>query len=167
MAIIFAFSAALLPAQTAAELERILAVPEVNYGDAAWLVLNAAGAAESSPGGAYRFAADSKWLPKKAAAEAPATLGGVSLLIMKAFSIKGGLMYTLFPGPRYSYREMVHRALIQGRAYSALTVSGERLLRIINRALEYTGDTALPSVPAEAAALDRRAGIALPDEAHD
>jgi hypothetical protein len=59
-------------------------------------------------------------------------------------------MYSLFPGPRSSYREMVHRRLIQGRAYSTMKVSGERLLRIISRALEYSGDTA-----------------ALADESHD
>jgi outer membrane protein OmpA-like peptidoglycan-associated protein len=166
LAVCLALSAALLPvwtvaAQTAAELERVLALSAVSYGDAAWVVLNAAGtalpaAAEASPEGAYRFAADNQWLPKKAAAEAPATLGGLSLLIMKAFTIKGGLMYTLFPGPRYAYRELVYRKIVQGRAWSTMTVSGERLLRILNRALEYAGDTApaaetgpvIPAAPA-------------------
>jgi hypothetical protein len=163
------FSAALLPAQTAAELERILSIPAVSYGDAAWFILSAAGTIPpgTSPGGAYRFAADNNWLPQKAAAEAPLTLGAVSLLIMKAFNIRGGLMYALFPGPRCGYRELVHRGLIQGRAYSTLPVSGERLLRIINRALEYTGDTILPT-PAEAGqARNRRTEIILPDEGHD
>jgi hypothetical protein len=132
-------------AQTAAELERVLSLPAVNYGDAAWIVLGAAGLpalAEDSTGGAYRFAADNKWLPQKTAAETPVTLEGLSLLIMKAFDMGGGLMYTLFPGPRYAYRELVYRKIIQGRSYSALTVSGERLLRILSRALDYSGDTA-------------------------
>jgi hypothetical protein len=153
---VLALSAALLcapdaAAQTAAELERILALPAVSYGDAAWAVLGAAGTAlpENSPAGAYRFAADSGWLPKKAAAEESATLGGVSLLIMRAFNIRGGLMYALFPGPRSAYRELAYIRLIQGRAYSTMRVSGERLLRILGRALEYAGDTAaLPPVSA-------------------
>jgi hypothetical protein len=74
-------SAALLAAlgadaQTAAELERVLALPAVSCGDAAWFIFNAVGAAlpENSAGGAYRFAADSGWLRKDAAAEAPVTL---------------------------------------------------------------------------------------------
>jgi hypothetical protein len=138
-------------AQTAAELERVLALPVVSYGDAAWVVLNAAGTAleESSAKGAYRFAADNKWLSKKAAAETPVTLGGLSLLITKAFTIKGGFMYTLFPGPRYAYRELAYRKIIQGRAYSTMTVSGEGLLRILGRALDYSGDA--EALAAEAA----------------
>jgi hypothetical protein len=151
-AALFIFTAVLLSARTAAaqtaeELERVLALPVVSYADTAWFILNAAGtalpeAAENSADGAYRFAADSRWLPKKAAAEEAATLGGLSLLIMKALHIKGGFMYTLFPGPRYGYRELAYRKIIRGRAYSAMTVSGERLLRILSRALDYSGDTA-------------------------
>jgi hypothetical protein len=142
MLAVLLFSAALLSAQTAAELERILALPALNYGDAAWIILGAAGTVpgESSAAGAYRFAADNKWLPQNAGEEDPATLGGLSFLIMRALDIKGGLMYTLFPGPRYGYRELVYRRLIPGRAYSGMPVSGERLLRILNRALEYAGE---------------------------
>jgi hypothetical protein len=135
-------TAALLPAQTAAELERILALPAVAYGDAAWLILGAAGKAPEGGPAAYRFAADSKWLPKNAGEEDPATLKGVSFLIMQAFGIEGGLMYSLLPGPRYGARELVYRNVIQGRAYPAMAVSGERLLRILSRALEYAGDPA-------------------------
>jgi hypothetical protein len=132
-----------LPAQTAAELERILDLPSVSYGDAAWLILSSAGALppETSTGGAYDFASDNKWLPQKAAPEEAITLGGVSLLIMQSLNLKGGLMFSLFPNPRYSYRELVYRQVIQGHAYSTQKVSGERLLRILSRALEYSGDT--------------------------
>jgi hypothetical protein len=59
---------------------------------------------------------------------------------MKAFNIKGGFMYSLFPGPRYGYRELVYRKIIRGRAYSAMPVSGERLLRIIGRVLGYNNE---------------------------
>jgi hypothetical protein len=145
-------SAALLPLQTAAAqtaegLERILTLPVVGYGEAAWVILNAAGTTENSgefsESGAYCFAEDNGWLPKKAAPNTPATLGGVSFLIMKAFNMRGGLMYTLFPGPRYAYRELAYRKIITGRAYSTMRVSGERLLRLLDRALAYSGDTAL------------------------
>ncbi|MDR0450452.1 MAG: OmpA family protein [Treponema sp.] len=133
-----------LAAQTAAELERVLALPALTYGDAAWFVLNTAGLVTegSSPEAAYRFAADKRWLPKKAAEAEPLTLGGLSLLVMKALDIKGGLMYTLFPGPRYAYRELTYRKIITGRVYSAMTVSGERFLRILGRVLEHAGDAA-------------------------
>jgi outer membrane protein OmpA-like peptidoglycan-associated protein len=70
---------------------------------------------------------------------------------MKALNIKGGFMYTFFPGPRYAYRELEYRKIITGRAYSTMTVSGERLLRTLSRALDYTGDAAPAAPPAEPA----------------
>jgi hypothetical protein len=128
-------------AQTAAELDRLLAAPAVNYADAAWCVLSAAGTIppESSPDNAYRFAADHNWLPRNAESEQPATLGGLSFLLMGAFNLKGGFMYSLRPSPRYAYRELVYRRIISGRAYSSLRLSGDYLLRLLSRTLEYTG----------------------------
>jgi hypothetical protein len=156
-----------LHAQTAAELERVLAVPAVSYGDAAWIVLSAAGALppETSAGGAYGFAADNNWLPKKAAPEASVTLGGLSLLIMQSLNLKGGLMFSLFPNSRYSYRELVYRQVIQGRAYSTQKVPGERLLRILSRALEYSGDTAALAAEEERRLMMEGVNTSLEDAA--
>jgi hypothetical protein len=38
--------------------------------------------------------------------------------------------------PRYAYRELVHQGIILGRADPDLAISGNRLLFMINRALE-------------------------------
>jgi hypothetical protein len=127
-------------AQTAAELERILALPAVSYGDAAWLVLGTAGTPEDFPGDAYRFAEDKGWLPKKAVVEETITLGSLSFLIMRAFNLKGGLMYALFPGPRYACREMQALGFLRGRVYPSNTVSGAEFLQILGEALSYAGD---------------------------
>ncbi|MFP3043569.1 hypothetical protein LQZ19_17270 [Treponema primitia] len=143
--ILFALTAALLSpsradAQTAGELERLLGAPIVSYQDAAWLVLSSVEAVPggTTPGDAYQFALARNWLPGKATANSAVTLGGVSLLIMQAAGIKGGLMFTLTHGARYAYRDLVYRGLIQGRAYAAQKISGERLLQILDRVLEYT-----------------------------
>jgi hypothetical protein len=145
LVLLCALNAALLAAprahaQTAGDLERFLGAPIVSCQDAAWLVLSSV---EAVPGGttptdAYQFALARNWLPRKAGANSAVTLGGVSLLIMRAAGIKGGLMFTLTHGARYAYRDMVYRGLIQGRAYATQKVSGERLLQILGRALEYT-----------------------------
>jgi hypothetical protein len=166
------FSLMPLAAQTAAELERILALPELSYGEAARFVLGAAGltAADNSTEAAYHFAMDNNWLPKKAVEADLVTLGGLSLLVMKALDIKGGFMYALFPGPRYAYRELAYRKIITGRAYSTLPVSGERFLRILSRALEYTGDAAAERIPEVSVdnmaeqALNRRVELTLLDK---
>jgi hypothetical protein len=144
-ALIF-LSLASLSAQTAAELERVLALPALTCGDAARFVLGAAGlaAADDSPEAAYRFAADNNWLSKEAAD--PINLEGLSFLIMGAFGMKGGLMYALFPGPRYAYRELVYRKIIAGRSFSTMPVSGQRFFQILGRALDYAGDPEVEQV---------------------
>ena len=130
---------AFIPAQTAAELEAVLDNPAVTCAQAAWFTLAAAppdydltGGAE----GAFKTARGKGWLPREAAADDPVRLGTLSFLIMKAFDIKGGLMYTLLPGERYAFRTMVSRSLIQGAADPAMTVSGERFLHILGNVLE-------------------------------
>jgi hypothetical protein len=49
-------------------------------------------------------------------------------------------MYSLFPGPRYAYRELVYRKILEGRVDPAQTLTGERLLYFLGRALELWGE---------------------------
>jgi hypothetical protein len=112
----------------------------VSWAVAARFVLPAAG---FDPGGgeaAFREAAEQGWLPKGAGPEKEATLGGLSFLVMRAFGFKGGLLYRLFPGPRYAYRELVYRGIIQDQSGPSQKVSGFRLLSLVGRLLDETGD---------------------------
>jgi len=126
-----------LSAQTAAELETILETPAVTYAQAANFVIGSAGIA--CEGTAFEYAAANGWL-NNAAEQDPITLNKLSYLIMKAFEIKGGMMYSIFPGPRYAYRAMVSRSYIQGAADPAMTVNGERFLIILGKVLSAEGD---------------------------
>jgi hypothetical protein len=144
----FVFTAAIflltgsLQAQTAERLDAILDAAEVSYAMAAFVALPAAGLidGEGGPEAAFAEAAARNFLPRNAEAAGIIRLGELSFLIMQAFGMRSGFMYALFPGPRYAYRELVYRRLIQGRNDPALGVSGERLLRIIGRVLDYRGD---------------------------
>ncbi|MCL2472612.1 MAG: hypothetical protein FWF26_02940 [Treponema sp.] len=141
----FVFGAAFLPAQTAAEMEDLLNTGAVNYGQAARFVLKAADTPAfsnldqlPSSSGAFNYAMGQKWLPKTAESNGKASLEGVSLLIMRSFGIKGGLMYTLFKNPHYAFREMVYQDIIQGRNDPQMDVSGETLIFLINRVISRT-----------------------------
>jgi hypothetical protein len=144
--LLFCFIAAapvFIPAQTAAELEAVLESPAVTCSQAAWFTLASASADYVLTGGAegaFKTARENGWLPPEAAADDPVSLGDLSFLIMKAFDIKGGLMYALLPGKRYAFRAMVSRSFIQGASDPAMTVSGERFLRILGKVLEFSGD---------------------------
>jgi hypothetical protein len=150
LAVFFFLFPVLLPAQTAAELDALLETGALTWAEASRFILTAADVIppETPAGEAFRTAEASRSLPRGAAPGASATLGGTALLVMKSFDIKGGLFYTIFPGARYAYREMVYKKLIQGRSDPSMTVSGERLLRIIGRALVYIKqDDALALIP--------------------
>jgi hypothetical protein len=123
-------------AQTAAEIETLLSTGALSYEQAASFVLRAADVEAS--GSAFSYASEQKWLSGKASSGGTATLDEVSLLIMGAFGIKGGIMYSAVKSPHYAYRELVHQGIIQGRADPGLAVSGDLLLFMVGRILDQT-----------------------------
>ena len=123
-------------AQTAAELETLLYADAVNYGQAARFVLLAADITDLKAEDAFSYAMEKKWLPTAATKDTTAKLDGVSLLIMRAFDMKGGFFYTIMKNSHYAYRELLFQNIIQGRADPGMAVSGDFLLFVVNRALE-------------------------------
>jgi len=120
-------------AQTAAEVERLLAADSVTYGQAAWFLSRAAELPASNPEAAFDNAAQRNWLPKNVSAGDTARLDGIALLVMRSFDIGGGVIYSLRRTPHYAYRELVYKNIIQGRTYPSMTVSGSDLIFITNR----------------------------------
>ena len=139
--LIFLMLPGFLPAQTAAELEAVLQTPALSCAQAAWFVLSASAEndAPAAAEAAFTQAASQGWL-KNAQADDPITLGKLSFLIMRAFDLKGGMMYALFPSPRYAYRSMISRSFIQGSSDPAMTLSGDRFLLILGKVLSAHGD---------------------------
>ena len=137
------FQASLAFSQTAAEMDALLKAEKVSAAVAARFVLEAAGhlqpglTGQKAEASAYDMAKTKGWLAGGAADEL--NLKETAFLVMSAFDIKGGIMYSFFPGPRYAYREMVYRKLIQGRADPDMNVSGQRLLQIIGRVMSSAG----------------------------
>ena len=123
LAFFFFCSALALSAQTAAELDTLLETNAVTAAAAARFILGAADLLPPELSGteaeeaAYAIALEMGWTAKNA--DAAVTLQDTAFLVMNAFDIKGGIMYSRFRNPRYAYREMIYRKLIQGRADSA------------------------------------------------
>jgi hypothetical protein len=127
-----------LSAQTAAELETLLETPAVTCAQAAIFVLGNAIESDAADD-LYQSAVSSGWL-NNTEADAPITLDKLSFLIMKAFDIKGGLMYSLFPSPRYAYRTITSRNFLQGITDPAMTINGDEFLLVLGRVLTAEGD---------------------------
>jgi len=131
--------------QTADRIERLLVQDKVSYRDAALLVLEASGqidllgklesARQTSADDAFSIAMERGWLPPSAEANGEAKLNGLSLLVMQAFEIDGGYLYSFFKNPHYAYRAMVYRGIIQGRSDPQMSVSGDLLLYTVNKAM--------------------------------
>ena len=81
--------------------------------------------------------AEKKLLSKTPSPAEPATLGEVCYLIMETQGIKGGLFYTLFPGPRYATRELASLGLLKGYTHPNRVVSGEEVMWILGAVLDW------------------------------
>ena len=145
--VIFILAACLLPAaaafaQTAQELDALLETEAISCAQAAYFVLAFVSDGESQSidadiqKSAFEQAMANGWFKKGTKPEENATLGKLSFLIMKAFKMKSSLMYRIFPGPRYAFRTMVNRSLIQGTADPGMKVNGDRFLMILGNVLD-------------------------------
>jgi hypothetical protein len=106
----------------------------LTLGSAAWMLLSGSGQidGESSREEAARLL--SSRIPGISTdPNTTVTLGEFSWYLMEVYGMKGGLIYSLFPGPRYALRELRFRDIVQGSAYPGMTLSGERALRILGR----------------------------------
>jgi hypothetical protein len=131
----------MLGAQTAEKLDVFLEAETISYIQVVNFVLEARGFPESATEGeGFALALERGWLPRGTKAEAPVRLGALSLLIMRAFDLPGGIMYSVFPSPRYACRELAYKKINLGRSDPALIVSGPQFLRILGRVLVYTGE---------------------------
>lgn len=126
-------------AQSNDALDRILSERELTYGSAAWLVLRAANVIDDTASAAeatVRLNQLNRGIAGRAADEA-VSLGEYAHLLMQTFDLEPGILYRLKPGPRYATRRLVAARIVQGNAYSSMSLSGERSLRILARALAF------------------------------
>lgn len=136
--LLFLFLPILAFAQTASELEAVLETQAVTCAQAARFVIASSGTTLSGP--EFELAMARGWFREGTAPDESITLGKLSFLIMKAFYMKGSMMYAIFPGPRYAFRSMVSRSYIQAPSDPAMKVSGERFLQILGRVLNAVGE---------------------------
>ncbi len=104
-----------------------------------YLVLSAAGIIpeEASIQDAIDNLANTGWRVRIKDEDKIISLGVLSYVIMKSFSIPGGLFYSIFPGPRYASRELKYLGFYTGRYTTGRALSGEEVVRIVGNALAW------------------------------
>lgn len=139
LVLLFFLMSAGLPAQSNSFLDEVIERGEIWFGEALLLALSGSGllSEETAVESAVAYAKEQKWrLPAKEA-ESAITLGEYSLVLMKSFAISGGVMYALFPTPRYAARELDHLGFVDGSSAPGRTLSGEEAVRILGRVMEW------------------------------
>ncbi|MCL2720325.1 MAG: hypothetical protein FWD47_03180 [Treponema sp.] len=122
----------------AQEMENLLATSQVSYAQAARFILRASGSfTTANQEDAFWFAATRSWLPENINPQDSARLDAVCLLLMKAFNIEGGIMYSITKNPHYAYRELVYKNIVQGNVDPFTRITGEQLIFYVNRVFAF------------------------------
>lgn len=130
--LIFLLSAGDLKAQSAAEIDRILAQNTVCWSDVCVWTFASHGEPYSERDAAF-YAIQFKAMPPNAAFDDNANLAGLALLIMRVYDFKGGLFYSMFKNRRYAFREMVYRGIFENEDDPADSFSGVKFLDVLSR----------------------------------
>ncbi len=136
---IFLFAPIYIYAQSNEMIDTILTEKEATFGETALLILIGAEILpeDSQITDALNYISTHNWGLKNIKAEKPINAGELSLLLMKAFKIKGGFMYTILPCPRYAYRELTYMELIDKKGGPFKKVSGEEVINSLSKVLNW------------------------------
>jgi len=141
-AALFIFAAVGLSAQSMEIIDDLLGQESANFGESVYMITVGGGIVDESASisEAMEAASEKKWIRSKTSADDTITLGEVSLLTMKALKIRGGLMYKLFPTPRYAVRELAYLEIFRGEAHPNNEISGEDVVKLLSQAISWKED---------------------------
>jgi hypothetical protein len=129
----------LVCAQSNEIIDEILDTQKADWGKTTYLVLSAAELIGEDTGISEVITELEKqhWGITLKQSEDFITLGEYSYMLMKAFNLSGGIMYKIVPGPRYAARELDYLTFIDKNKSPYRNLSGEEVLRIMGRLLEW------------------------------
>jgi len=130
-----------LSAQSNQVMDQLLQEPQATFGDVVYLTMAAVKIVPetATPEQAIQALQQQNWKVKILSLDAPVSLGDYSYLLMKAFKVKGGIFYSLFPGPRYACRELGFLNVIPSDPRPLRSVSGEEAVRILGNMMSLPG----------------------------
>lgn len=124
-------------------IDRVLEQNELVYKNGAYFVLTASGMLPDtvSPVEAFEALLEKKeeWKLKEPLPGKQMRLGDFSHILMRALNIKGGLLYRIFPGPRYAAKELAYLGMIKNSHDPCREITGSEALQILGDTLEWKG----------------------------
>ena len=123
--------------QSAEKLDKILETEKATFGQATYLIQTALNddSDELDFDTAFnRFKSGNENLIRDSVtAEDVIPIKTYAFLLMKSFNVKGGLMYRIYPCPRYAYRDLRYMAIIQDKNDPNAPMTGAEMLQIFGR----------------------------------
>jgi len=128
-------------AQSNDRIDELLRQDRARIDSAAYIILAAGGAIQETDGldAALEKAIALGIFKSGVAAESPVRADEMSFMIMKSLSLKGGVMYALFPCKRYAWRELAFIKAVNVSGSPSHTVSGEEVMRALGIAMTARG----------------------------
>ncbi len=122
-------------AQSNQVIDALLLEGRATFQDSVYLILSVAGIIPEEATGeeAVEALKQTDWKIRIKEPDEPIRLGTYSLLLMKAFKIKGGIFYTLFPSPRYASRELGYKGYIKKGFKAGRYLTGRDAIKIMGR----------------------------------
>lgn len=116
-----------------ARIDAILAGGSITVDQAAWLVGRTVGVLEESASADDTAQVAARWGLAPTAPGTPLAADAFAHLLVEAEGIPAGLFYSLFPGPRYAFRELVYlRVFPPGLRPDALLSGADAMLYLQN-----------------------------------
>jgi hypothetical protein len=130
-----------LAAQSNEVIDEVLEQDPAHLSGVAYLLTTAGGLLEESANlqQALDFIQDKGWVGADAASSDEVTVEQFAFLLMKSLGLRGGIMYSIFQGPRYAYREMVFQSVIDSTLDRYDILSGDQVLRYLASAMQIRG----------------------------
>lgn len=128
-------------AQSNDRIDELLRQDKARLDSTAYIILAAGGIIQETDGTdvAYEKAVSLGLVKAGTVPDSPVRVDEMSYMLMKSLSLKGGVMYALFPGTRYAYRELAFRKAINVAGGPARIVSGEEVMRALGNVIPTDG----------------------------
>ncbi len=141
VSILFAIMSAAAFAQSAEKLTELIRTERVTYGQAAYFAASSLGIVTdgASPEASLQVVNERKLLPEnEVSAKTEIPLSDFAYLCAKTWDIKGSLMYSLFPTPRYAFKMLQAKGIIPAGADPSKLSDGHEAVNIINACVAYS-----------------------------
>ncbi len=136
--LVAAVATTVLP-QSNALVDRLLRQDIALFGETCYLILTAGGLVSESAtvDECLAILSEQRWGLKEKQNDDLVTIGELSYLIMRSLDVSGGLMYSLFPSPRYAFKELAFRGLITEGTGPYRSVSGNEVVHTLGNVMEW------------------------------